>query len=127
MLLPEGKTPAYLGQAVAILIYHDFARFRFAKEKLQFNDAVVRYGAVTGPLQRDPWGASRFVRVGGKTPYDEDAFSCFKQGPVSPGLRQARTGLAEARARWRCRRAGHVLRQVASTTSSHIRPRTGWC
>ena len=65
MLLPEGKTPAYLGQAVAILIYQDFARFRFAKEKLQFNDAVIRYGAVTGPLQRDPWGSSRFVRVGG--------------------------------------------------------------
>ena len=67
MLLPPGKTPAYLGQAVAILIFHDFARFRFAKDKLQFNDAVIRYGAVTGPLQRDPWGASRFVRVGGKT------------------------------------------------------------
>ncbi|HEY4857596.1 MAG TPA: xanthine dehydrogenase family protein molybdopterin-binding subunit, partial [Xanthobacteraceae bacterium] len=50
MLLPEGKTAAYLGQAVAILIYRDFARFRFAKEKLQFNDAVIRYGAVTGPL-----------------------------------------------------------------------------
>jgi hypothetical protein len=32
MLLPEGRTPAYLGQAVAILIYQDFARFRFAKE-----------------------------------------------------------------------------------------------
>ena len=48
MLLPEGKTPAYLGQAVAILIFHDFARFRFAKQKLQFNDAVVRYGAVPG-------------------------------------------------------------------------------
>jgi hypothetical protein len=88
MLLPEGKTPAYLGQAVAILIYHDFARLRFAKQKLQFNDAVVRYGAVTGPLRRDPWGASRFVRVGGKTPYDEDAFSCFKQGPVSPSFEQ---------------------------------------
>ena len=86
MLLPAGKTPAYLGQAVAILIYHDFARFRFAKAKLQFNDAVVRYGAVTGPLQRDPWGASRFVRVGGKTPYDEDAFSPFKQAPVSPSF-----------------------------------------
>jgi CO/xanthine dehydrogenase Mo-binding subunit len=54
VLLPEGQTPAYLGQAVAILIYQDFARFRFAKEKLQFNDAVVRYGEVTGPLQRDP-------------------------------------------------------------------------
>ena len=84
MLLPEGKTPAYLGQAVAILIYQDFARFRFAKEKLQFNDAVIRYGAVTGPLQRDPWGSSRFVRVGGPTPYDDDVFSCLKQGPVSP-------------------------------------------
>jgi len=44
MLLPEGKTPAYLGQAVALLIYRDFARFRFAKERLQFDDAVVRYG-----------------------------------------------------------------------------------
>ena len=51
MLLPEGKTPAYLGQAVAMLIFHDFARFRFAKDKLQFNDAVIRYGAVTGPLR----------------------------------------------------------------------------
>jgi CO/xanthine dehydrogenase Mo-binding subunit len=83
MLLPGGKTPAYLGQAVAILIYHEFARFRFAKEKLQFNDAVIRYGAVTGPLRRDPWGAARFVRVGGPTPYDDDVFSCLKQGPVS--------------------------------------------
>jgi CO/xanthine dehydrogenase Mo-binding subunit len=84
MLLPEGQTPAYLGQAVAILIYQDFARFRFAKEKLQFNDAVVRYGEVTGPLQRDPWGSSRFVRVGGKTPYDKDVFSVTRQGPISP-------------------------------------------
>ena len=47
MLLPEGKTPAYLGQAVAILLYQDFARFRFAKEKLQFNTVVMRYGEVT--------------------------------------------------------------------------------
>jgi CO/xanthine dehydrogenase Mo-binding subunit len=82
MLLPEGRTPAYLGQAVAMLIFHDFARFRFAKEKLQFNDKVIRYGAVTGPLQRDPWGAGRFVRVGGKTGFDEDVFSSTKQAPV---------------------------------------------
>jgi CO/xanthine dehydrogenase Mo-binding subunit len=84
MLLPEGKTPAYLGQAVAMLIFDDFARFRFAKEKLQFNEAVIRYGAITKPLQRDPWGAGRFVRVGGKTPYDEDVFSSTKQAPLSP-------------------------------------------
>jgi CO/xanthine dehydrogenase Mo-binding subunit len=86
VLLPEGQTPAYLGQAVAILIYQDFARFRFAKEKVQFDDAVVRYGEVTGPLQRDPWGSSRFVRVGGKTPYDGDVFSTFEQGPISPSF-----------------------------------------
>ena len=84
MLLPEGKTPAYLGQAVAMLIYRDFARFRFAKSKLQFNDAIVRYGALTGPLQRDPWGASRYVRVGGAMPDDDDVFSSLKDGPVAP-------------------------------------------
>jgi CO/xanthine dehydrogenase Mo-binding subunit len=88
MLLPEGKTPAYLGQAVAILIYQDFARLRFAKEKLQFNDAVIRYGDVTGPLQRDPWGSYRFLRVGGPTPYDDDVFSCLKEGPVSASYAQ---------------------------------------
>ena len=62
VLLPEGQTPAYLGQAVAILIYQDFARFRFAKEKLQFSDALIRYDAVTGPRQRDPWGSYRAGR-----------------------------------------------------------------
>ena len=84
MLLPKGKTPAYLGHAVAILIYHDFARFRLAKNALQFQTDVVKYGAHTGPLQRDPWGTFRFVRVGGKTPYDEDVFSSLKDAPIFP-------------------------------------------
>ena len=82
MLLPVGRTPAYLGQAVAMLIFHDFARFRFAKEKLQFNDKVIRAGAVTGPLQRDPWGAGRFVRIGGETGFDDDVFSSTRQAPI---------------------------------------------
>ncbi len=86
MLLPEGKTPAYLGHAVAILIYHDFARFRFAKDKLKFRDDIIRYGAKTGPLERDPWGTFRFVRVGGKTPYDDDVFSSLKNAPVFPSM-----------------------------------------
>jgi hypothetical protein len=54
MLLPPGKTPAYLGHAVAMLIYHDFARFQFAKDKLPFRDDIIRYGDQTGPLERDP-------------------------------------------------------------------------
>jgi CO/xanthine dehydrogenase Mo-binding subunit len=86
MLLPPGKTPAYLGQAVAILIYHDFARFRFAKDKLQFRDEIIRYGAKTGPLERDPWGTFRFVRVGGVTPYDEDTFSSLKDAMLFPSM-----------------------------------------
>ncbi|MDX3894061.1 xanthine dehydrogenase family protein molybdopterin-binding subunit [Pusillimonas sp.] len=84
MLLPEGKTPAYLGHAVAILIFHDFARFRLAKDALKFRQDVLRYGERTGPLQRDPWGTFRFVRVGGETPFDEDVFSSLKEAPVFP-------------------------------------------
>ncbi|WP_179404955.1 xanthine dehydrogenase family protein molybdopterin-binding subunit [Burkholderia guangdongensis] len=86
MLLPAGKTPAYLGHAVAILIYHDFARFRFAKNVLKFRDDVVRYGAVTGPLERDPWGTFRFVRVGGATPDDDDVYSSLKDAPIFPSM-----------------------------------------
>ncbi len=89
MLLPRGKTPAYLGHAVAVLIYHDFARFRFAKNALQFHPDVIRYGAETGPLERDPWASFRYVRVGGDTPYAEDTFSSLKDMPIFPaGLRK---------------------------------------
>ncbi|MGB3290860.1 MAG: molybdopterin cofactor-binding domain-containing protein [Burkholderiaceae bacterium] len=84
MLLPAGKTPAYLGHAVAILIFHDFARFRLAKDALKFKDDVVKYGEHTGPLQRDPWGTFRFVRVGGRDGYADDVFSSLKDAPVFP-------------------------------------------
>jgi CO/xanthine dehydrogenase Mo-binding subunit len=47
MLLPEGKTPAHLGQAVAILIFHDFTRFRFAKSKLQLARSAHRRRSCT--------------------------------------------------------------------------------
>ena len=52
MLLPEGKTPAYLGHAVALLVFHDFATFRAAKNALKFRDDLIRWGAPTGPLER---------------------------------------------------------------------------
>jgi CO/xanthine dehydrogenase Mo-binding subunit len=90
MLLPTGKTPAYHGHAVAILVFHDFVRFRFAKDKLQFRDDVIRYGAETGPLERDPWGSFRFVRVGGKSGFDDDVFSSLKDAPVFPSMMRKR-------------------------------------
>src|SRR5688572_19671476 len=84
MLLPEGATPAYLGHAVALLIWHDFARFRAAKNALKFHDDVIRWGASTGALTRPPWASFRYVRVGGATPFDDDAYSSLKDTPLFP-------------------------------------------
>jgi len=84
MLLPRGRTPAYLGHAVAILVWHDFARFRAAKTRLKFRDDLIRWGAQTGPLEREPWGSFRYVRVGGETPYDDDVYSSLKDAPLFP-------------------------------------------
>jgi CO/xanthine dehydrogenase Mo-binding subunit len=84
MLLPEGATPAYLGHAVALLIWHDFARFRAAKNALKFHDDVIRWGASTGELTRPPWASFRYVRVGGATPFDDDAYSSLKDTPLFP-------------------------------------------
>ncbi|MEI2456306.1 xanthine dehydrogenase family protein molybdopterin-binding subunit [Lysobacter firmicutimachus] len=84
MLLPPGKTPAYLGQAVALLIWHDFARFRAAKTRLKFRDDLIRWGAQTGPIEREPWASFRYVRVGGATAFDDDAYSSLKDTPLFP-------------------------------------------
>jgi CO/xanthine dehydrogenase Mo-binding subunit len=84
MLLPAGKTPAYLGQAVAFLIWHDFARFRAAKTHLKFREDLIRWGEVTGPLERPPWASFRYVRVGGTTGFDDDVYSSLKDTPLFP-------------------------------------------
>ena len=86
MLLPEGKQAAYLGHAVAILIYDDFARYRFAKDKLQFQASVLRYGDAVPPMERDPWATFRFVRVGGASSHEDDKFSSLGQAPVFPSM-----------------------------------------
>lgn len=84
MLLPKGKTPTYLGQAVAILIYNDYPRFRAAKNALKFKPEVIQYGEQTGYLERDPWLTAKWVRIGGETPYDDDVFSTLKDGRIMP-------------------------------------------
>jgi len=85
-LLPPGKVPMFIGHPVAILIWSDFERFRQAKRKLQFNDKAIRYGAQAPLYQRDPYGSFRFVRVGGATPFDEDAFSSLKNSMLFPTI-----------------------------------------
>ena len=85
-LLPPGKVPMFIGHPVAILIWHDFERFRQAKRKLQFNDQAIRYGAQAPLYQRDPYGSFRFVRVGGATPFDDDEFSSLKNSMLFPTI-----------------------------------------
>lgn len=85
-LLPPGKVPMFIGHPVAILIWNDFERFRRAKLKLKFNDKAIRYGAQALLYQGDPYGSYRFVRVGGKTPYEDDEFSSLKDSMLFPTI-----------------------------------------
>ncbi|RAP65024.1 aldehyde oxidase [Achromobacter sp. HZ01] len=83
-LLPEGSTPAYLGQAVAILIWHDFARFRAAKSQLKSSPGAIRFVGQGQPLERDPWASLRYVRVGAADPLADDVYSSFKDKALRP-------------------------------------------
>ena len=84
LLLRAGTTPAYLGQAVAMLIWHDFARFRAAKTILKSSPGAVRFEGGGQPLVRDPWASLRYVRVGGQDPFADDIYSSFKDKALRP-------------------------------------------
>jgi CO/xanthine dehydrogenase Mo-binding subunit len=85
LFCPLRKTPLYLGQPIALLIFEDFDALDQAR--LALRDAtVVKYGEETGPVTRRPYAAFRFTRVAGPTPDAPDAYSAFKNGWVSPGV-----------------------------------------
>ena len=84
LLCPIGRTPLYLGQPIAILIFEDFDSFDQARLALRDGN-VVRYGEETGPITRPPYAAFRFTRVAGPTPDAPDVYSPVKNGWVSPG------------------------------------------
>ncbi|MEZ5827155.1 MAG: molybdopterin cofactor-binding domain-containing protein [Hyphomicrobiales bacterium] len=48
-LVPSGKPPIYLGQAVAILLYDELAAYNGAKEKIVFDGKVIRAGKAASP------------------------------------------------------------------------------
>jgi hypothetical protein len=66
-LCPVGKTPLYLGQPVALLIFADFDAFDQARLTLR-DQAVLKFGKETGPVTMPSYGAFRFTRLGGATP-----------------------------------------------------------
>lgn len=84
LFCPIGKTPLYLGQAVALLIFERFDIFDQAR--LILRDAnVVKFGEETGPVRMPNYGAYRFTRVAGATPQSPDVYSPIEEGWVSPG------------------------------------------
>jgi CO/xanthine dehydrogenase Mo-binding subunit len=85
LLCPVGKTPLYLGQPVALLIFEDFDTFDQARLALR-DQAVLNFGAETGPVKGPNYGQYRFTRVGGPTPDAPDVYSPSKNGWVSPGF-----------------------------------------
>ena len=85
LLCPVGKTPLYLGQPVALLIFEDFDTFDQARLMLR-DAAFANFGDETGPVKAPNYGAFRFTRVGGPTPEAPDVFSPFKNGWVSPAF-----------------------------------------
>ena len=85
LFCPLRKTPLYLGQPIALLIFEDFDAFDQAR--LALRDAtVVKYGEETGGVTRPPYAAFRFTRVAGATPDAPDIYSPVKNGWVSPGV-----------------------------------------
>jgi len=67
------------------LIFEDFDTFDQARLALR-DQAVLKFGAETGPVKMPNYGQFRFTRVGGPTPDAPDVYSPSKNGWVSPGF-----------------------------------------
>jgi len=84
LFCPVGKTPLYLGQPVALLIFDTFDAFDRARLALRDN-TFVKFGEETGAVEMPPYAAFRFTRVAGATPGAPDVYSPIQAGWVSPG------------------------------------------
>lgn len=85
LFCPVGKTPVYLGQPLALLIFKTFDVFdkaRFALRDGQF----LKFGAETGPVSIPNYAAFRFTRIAGATPDAPDIYSPLQEGWISPGF-----------------------------------------
>lgn len=87
LFCPVGKTPLYLGQPVALLIFERFDAYDQARAAVR-DEGFVRFGSETGPIAGDNYGAFRFTRVAGPTPDAPDIYSPIQAGWVSPGRMQ---------------------------------------
>jgi CO/xanthine dehydrogenase Mo-binding subunit len=87
LFCPAGKTPLYMGQPVALLMFEKFDAFDRARLALR-DGTFVKFGEETGPVTAPDYGAFRFTRVAGATPEAPDVYSPIQAGWVSPGRSQ---------------------------------------
>ncbi len=83
-----GKTPLYLGQPVALLIFETFESYDQARliiRRQGVDRGILRFGEETGPVIAPPYASFRFTRVAGPTPDAPDVYSPILAGWVSPG------------------------------------------
>src|SRR5262249_45432204 len=83
LFCPVGRTPFYLGQPVALLIFETFDSFDQARLALR-DGTFVKFGEETGPVVLPDYGAYRFTRVAGPTPDAPDVYSPLQEAWPSP-------------------------------------------
>jgi CO/xanthine dehydrogenase Mo-binding subunit len=84
LFCPVGRTPIYLGQPVALLIFEEFDAFDQARLEIR-DSGFVKFAEETGAVVMPDYGAHRFTRVAGATPEAPDVYSPVLAGWVSPG------------------------------------------
>jgi CO/xanthine dehydrogenase Mo-binding subunit len=88
LFCPVGKTPLYMGQPVALLIFETFDAYDKARIALRDGD-FLKFGAETGPLSGPNYAAFRFTRVAGPTQDAPDIYSPLQEGWINPGIMDA--------------------------------------
>ncbi len=90
MLLKEGHAPDYLGHELAILLFDTFSKFKKAKNRLQFNKSIIKYGNKV-PLvmaNSDPYATWRIVREQNALGRSaKDTFSVLEDGMIFTGVK----------------------------------------
>ena len=84
LFCPVGRTPLYLGQPAALLIFETFDAFDRAQLELR-GKPFLKFGEETGPVIVPPYGAYRFTRIAGPTPDGPDVYAPIQEGWISPG------------------------------------------
>ncbi|MEJ0016075.1 MAG: hypothetical protein WDN25_05820 [Acetobacteraceae bacterium] len=80
--VPRGQAPRLLGQPLALLIYHDFARFAAARRRARFAGALVRWDGPAAQAALAHYGATRFVRIAGARDDEPDLHSPLEGATV---------------------------------------------